>query len=74
MSYSRGCGVQTAECGATSCRCVSVDADAEIGPEEPAHRIVIGCTKCGGAHAGPCHCDRNDNALQRAHNHSREGA
>lgn len=66
MTYSRSCGVSLAACAATECRCVSMPADTVGAPEKPAQRF------------GPC--DRPDcpicatrNALQTAHNESREG-
>lgn len=60
MTYSRSCGVGTADCGATSCWCVSVDADTEIAPQEPVQRFDLSheCATCGSSAAS---CDQSPN-------------
>lgn len=55
MSYSRPCGVSVADCGATECRCVSVDPGDEIGLQNAAYAI-----RCNFCHAEPgSYCRRH---------------
>lgn len=72
MTYSRGCGVSCVDCAAASCRCVSVDVDAEIGPESGVQRSDA--ELLAEQYADLLAEHTRDNPVQTAHNQSREGA
>lgn len=79
MSYSRSCGVSLAACGAIECRCVSVDPDALVGPENGVQRFACDhcndlCDYCGeidGVCGRDFDCCTPDNPLQTAYDTTR---